>query len=214
MFTTDRDLLTLEPTLFRDISWLAQTLALGTGSLSGGTLTLTAPLLSGTGITTGNVVMVDRVPLEVLSTSGGSTLTLSLLRPDPTGAQIVPADRAGASVSIITFAPQRALTHRQLLAMLGITPTGTTPTTIDAVTESQIINPRDLTLVESLGALHLIYASAAAALSDDSPQAQRARMYQQRFAQERWRARAEIDLNNDGLADATRTLNISHLLRS
>ena len=139
MFTTDRDLLTLEPTLFRDISWLAQTLALGTGSLSGGTLTLTAPLLSGTGITTGNVVMVDRVPLEVLSTSGGSTLTLSLLRPDPTGAQIVPADRAGASVSIITFAPQRALTHRQLLAMLGITPTGTTPTTIDAVTESQKI---------------------------------------------------------------------------
>lgn len=214
MFTTDRDLLTLEPTLFRDISWLAQTLALGTGSLAAGTLMLDAPLLAGTGVSAGHVVMVDRVPLEVLSVSGGDTLTLSLLRPDPTGPQIVPIDRASANVSIITFAPQRALTHRQLCAMLGIIPTGTPPTTIDAVAESQIINPRGLTLVESLGALHLIYSSAAAALSDDSPQAQRARMYQQRFAQERWRTRAEIDLDNDGLADATRTLNISHLLRA
>lgn len=98
--------------------------------------------------------------------------------------------------------------------MLGITPTSATPTTPDAVLESQILNPRDLTLVESLGALHLIYSAASAALSEDSPQAQRARMYQQRFASERWRARAEIDLDNDGLADAVRTLNVSHLLRT
>jgi hypothetical protein len=70
MFTTDRDLLTLEPTLFRDISWLAQTLALGTGSLSGGTLTLDDPLLAGIGVAAGHVVMVDRIPLEVLSITG------------------------------------------------------------------------------------------------------------------------------------------------
>lgn len=214
MFSSDRDLLTLEPTLFRDVSWLAQTLALGTGSLAAGTLTLDDPLLAGTGIAPGHIVMVDRIPLEVLAVTDDSTLTVSLLRPDPAGPQIVPVNRAGSAVSIITFAPQRALTHRQLLAMLGITPDGATPTSIEAVTESQILNPQDLTLVESLGALHLIYSAAAAALSDDSPQATRARMYQQRFAQERWRARAEIDLNNDSLADATRTLNISHLLRA
>lgn len=214
MFTTDRDLLSLEPNLFRDISFLAQTIPLGTGDLSGGTLTLDDPLLAGTGVAPGHVALVDRTPMEVLSVSGDDTLTLSLLRPDPLGPAITPADRTGASIALVTFAPQRALTHRQLLAMLGITPEGVTPTSTDAVLESQILNPRDLALVESLGTLHLIYSACSAALSTDSPQAHRARMYQQRFAAERWRARAEIDLDNDGLADATRTLNISHLLRT
>ncbi len=215
MFTTDRDLLALEPNLFRDISWLAQTLCFGAGSLSGGTLTLDGPILAGTGVGAGNVVVVDRTPMEVLTAPAADTLTVSLSRPDPAGPPIIPADRTGVPVVIITFAPQLALVHRQLLAMLGIRDGSPTPPIApDTAIESQIVNPRDLALVETLGALHLIYSAASAALPETSPQAQRARMYQERFAKERWRARADIDLNNDGLADATRTLNISHLLRT
>jgi hypothetical protein len=95
--------------------------------------------------------------------------------------------------------------------MLGITSDLITGPGI--VSESSILNPADLTLVECLGALHLIYSAASAALADTSPLAQRARMYQERFAKERWRARARIDLDGDGIADAERSLAISHLVR-
>jgi hypothetical protein len=212
MFTTDRDLLALEPNLFRDVSWQAQTLAIGAGTLVAGTLTLDAPVLAGTGIGAGHVVVVGLTPMEVLDAPADDVLIVSLIRPDPSGPQIIPADRTDAPVILGTFAPQRALTHRQLLAMLGIREGS--PRTPDDVVESQIVNPRDLTLAESLGTLHLIYSAASAALPETSPQAQRARMYQERFAKERWRCRAEIDLNADGLPDATRTLNLSHLLRA
>ena len=211
MFATDRDLLALEPNLFRDVSFLAQTLAVTTGTLAAGVLALDDPLPDAA-VSPGYVVVLDRTPLEILSITDPSTLVVSLTRPDPSGPQILPLNRAGAPVSITTFQPQLAIIHRQLLAMLGIAPAGASGPGI--IPESAILNPRDLTPAECFGALNLIYSAAAAPLSDTSPQAQRARMYQDRFAQERWRARAEIDLDGDQVAEATRTLNVSHLQRA
>jgi hypothetical protein len=212
MFSADRHLLSLEPNLFRDVAFLAQTLALTSGSLSAGTLTLDDPVPTGPGaVERGGVALVGRTALEILTVSSSTSLIVSLSRPDPTGPQILPANRAADPVAITSFRPQLAIIHRQLLAMLGINPDAAPAPGI--VTEADILNPQDLSLVESLGALHLIYSAAAAALSDTSPQARRAEMYRQRFNEERWRARAEIDLNADGAADATRTLNVSHLVR-
>ncbi len=93
MFSSDRDLLTLEPTLFRDISWFAQTLALGTGSLAAGTLTLDDPLLAGTGIAPGHIVMVDRIPSK---SSQSSTIPRSLF---PSCAPTPPAHRSSPSIA-------------------------------------------------------------------------------------------------------------------
>ncbi|MFG0260543.1 MAG: hypothetical protein ACF8LK_09355 [Phycisphaerales bacterium JB041] len=41
MFATDRDLLVLEPSLVRDIGWVGQRLARGSGDIAGTTLTMT-----------------------------------------------------------------------------------------------------------------------------------------------------------------------------
>jgi hypothetical protein len=210
MFTNDRDLLAIEPNLFRDVSFLAQTIAQTTGTLSAGTLTLDDPIPAGA-VGAGDVAVVNRAPLEILEVTDTTTLVVSLTRPDVAGPQLIPADRTGATVTICSFAPQRALIHDQLLRMLGIEPDDASVT--DVVTESRITNPRDLVLVECLGALHLIYAAASAPLAEDSPLAQRARMYQERFAKERSRARAKIDLDGDGQPDAERTFNVIRTTR-
>lgn len=210
MFAHDRDLLAIEPNLFRDVAWLAQTIAQTTGTLEAGTLTMGDAVPAGA-VTPGMVCVVGRAPLEVLDVPTTDTLVLSLTRIDPAGPQLVPANRADAAVTIATFAPQRVLVHAQLLRMLGITSDLVTGPGV--VTEASIVNPRDLTLAECLGTLHLVYAAAAAALPETSPAAQRARMYQERFAKERWRVRARIDLDGDGVADVERVLSVTHLVR-
>jgi hypothetical protein len=210
MFATDRDLLAIEPNLFRDVAWLAQTIAQTTGTLEAGTLTLADAVPAGA-VEVGMVCVVGRSPLEILEVVGTDTLRVSLTRIDVAGPQLMPMDRVDASVTIATFGPQLGLVHGQLLRMLGITSDLVTGPGV--VTEASIVNPRDLWLVECFGALNLVYAAAAAALPETSPAAQRAKMYQERFAKERWRVRARIDLDGDGVADAERALSVTHLVR-
>ena len=210
MFAQDRDLLAIEPNLFRDVSFLAQTILQTTGTLSAGTLTLDDALPTGAAAV-GQVIVVNRAPLEIIGVTDATTLVVSLTRPDVSGPQLVPADRTGAPVLLATFSPQLGLVHDQLLRMLGIEPGATLAPGV--ITEADITNPRDLVLLECLGALHLIYTAASAPLPDDSPQAQRARMYQERFAKERWRARAKIDLDGDERPDAERTFNVIRTCR-
>ena len=91
MFATDRDLLSLEPNLFRDVSFLAQTLALTTGDLAAGTLTLADAAPTGPGgVQPGCVAVVGRTPMEILSVPAADSLVLSLTRADPSGPQIMP----------------------------------------------------------------------------------------------------------------------------
>ena len=67
MFATDRDLLALEPNLFRDVGWVSQRLVVGTGSISGTTLTMSAQdvAFDGAGVGAGSVVVVDSAAYEV-----------------------------------------------------------------------------------------------------------------------------------------------------
>jgi hypothetical protein len=210
-FTTDRDLLALQPTLFREVAWLAQTLHRGTLRIEAGELIAVTGAFPAA-VAPGHVAVLDDRPLEIAAITSPTSLTVSLSRAAVDDPVIPPADTANLSGSIATFAPQIRIIHDQLLRMLGLAPS---QQAIDplAPTESAIVNPRDLWLVEALGTLHLIYTSASATLAPDSALAQRAAHYQQRFAEERWRARALLDLNNDGLADTTRALNTLHLAR-
>jgi hypothetical protein len=115
-------------------------------------------------------------------------------------------------VIIATFAPQIALVHAQVLRMLGIEPGA--PASPGSVTESSITNSASLTLVESLGALHLIYTAAAALSGPASVLGARADQYRRRFSEERRLAAATIDLNGDGLPDATRRMNVFQFTRA
>ncbi len=213
MFSHDRDLITLEPNLFSDVALQSQRLLDATGSITGTTLTLTGADAALVGVTTGHVVLVSGgggVALEVLSRTSSTQLEVSRLRATPDDAAIPPAPATGAPVTIATFIPQIAIVHAQLLRMAGIEPGAQRP---GAPVEASVTNGDSLRLVESLGALQMIWSAAAALAGPESAAAQRSRLYAQRFNAERARVLVALDLDADGEPDAARRLNASRMVR-
>src|SRR5262245_5862594 len=201
MFATDSDLLAHEPNLFRDVLWVSQRLVDGQGAITGSVLTMSSAdtALDAAAITAGHVVFINGAAYEVVERLSSTQLRLSRPRTNPEASPIPVANQATAAARIATFAPQLAIVHAQLLRMLGIEPSATDPL---RPTESDILNPAALRRVECLGALHLIYAAAGSLTAQDSPTNERAEWYRQRFAQERTRVTAQIDLDADGKADS------------
>ena len=213
MFATDRDLLVLEPSLVRDVGWAGQRLVKGTGDVSGTTLTMTSQDVGFelAEVAAGHVVVVGGVVYEVLATISNTQLTISRMRADPEGAALPPSATTGAAVEVMTYGPQLAMVHAQVLRMLGIDPDEAAAEGV--VTESSITNGGSLALLEALGALHLVFAAASALAGDGSPAAFKAGMYRDRFTAERGRAAARIDTDGDGVADATRRPSVVQLVR-
>lgn len=204
MFTTDRDLLPLEPSLFRDVAWSGQRLLAQEGSIVGNTLTLLGTDLAALGVTTGHVVTISGTPYEVIARPTSTTLTISRPRAFPTDPILPPSPGTELAVEITTFAPQRALAHAHLRRAAGLDPAGSTNP--GAVTTAHVLNQSDAALAEALAALHLIFSAAAILTPDSSPLNQRAAAYALRARAELRRLRLNIDLNADGAQDATRAL--------
>lgn len=213
MFASDRDLIVLEPNLLRDVAWVGQRLVKGDATISGTTLTLSNHDVDfdAAGIEAGHVVLVDGVAYEVLVRLSALTLTVSRVRADLDDAAIPPAPAGPVPMAIYTFAPQMGLVHDQILRLIGVEPQD--PVIPGAPTESSITNPGMLRRLESLSALHLIYAAASALSPAESPQAARSLMYRTRFGEERERVAVRLDLNGDGYPDATRRLNVFQFTR-
>lgn len=219
-FAADRDLLVLEPNLFRDVQWTAQRLVSVTASVSGTTLTAAGADFVAAGVTTGHVALVDGTPCEVISRTSATVLVVSRPRGGLDDAAIPPAAASNKALTIHTFGPQIAIVHGQVLRMLGIDPDEPAGEVArGALTEAAVLNPRALRLVEALGALHLVFAGAAAIAGSavgglEIGPAARARFYRERFDEARRLAAARIDTNGDGVADATRYLNLVQLTRA
>ena len=213
MFINDRDLLLLEPNLFRDASWAGQLLVSATGDVTGTTLTLSTfdVDFDAARVDTGYVVVVNGTAYEVISRLSATTATISRLREDESDSPLAPSPAVSKPVTVMTFRPQISIANAQVLRMLGIEPAATGERGV--ITASDIVNPEDLKLVESFAALHMIYAAVSSLSSPSSPLVERMELYRQRFATERQRAAALIDTNGDGIADATRRLNVVNLVR-
>ena len=211
MFAADRDLLVLAPNLFRDVSWVGQTLVAGTGSITSTALVMTSQTqgFDVAGVDAGNVVVVNGVAYEVVSRITGSVLSVSVPRGDASDMPVAPLPTTSTQVSVVTFAPQIVQVHRQVLRMLGIDPDEPEATR----SEGAVSNPGALRRREALGAMHLVLAAASGPAGPESPLALRAEMYAARFSEERRRVSARIDLDGDGVADATRRLNIVQFVR-
>ncbi len=222
-FATDRDLLILEPNLFRDVQWTAQRLISATATVSGTTLTASGVDFAASGVEAGAVAIVDGVPVEVVSRTSATVLVVSRPRVGLDDAAIPPSPSTSKTLTIHTFRPQIELVHQQVLRMVGIDPFEPAAQVAagggGALTEAAILNPRALRLVEALGTLHLIFAGASAiggigSTGPDTPIALRARFYRERFDEARRRAAVRIDTDGDGIADATRYLNLMQLARA
>ncbi len=202
MFTADRDLLAVEPDLFRDLGYLAQRLLSTTATLNAGKLTTASSQLGALGIGAGSVVLFGGVPLEVVERLSDTELTVSLLRARRTS-PILPPPAAGSTPAVVfTFAPQIAAAHDAVLAMFGVARAGlAAPGEPD---ETRIVNPDDLRGLETALAMQLVYAAAGALAGPGSAQAARAAQYHRVASSIRAIARARLDLNGDGVADAER----------
>lgn len=207
MFASDRDLLVIEPGLFRDVKWNGQRLLNGTGNLTGAQLTLTSGSFLDGEIGPGHVVLIDSVPMEIVSVQSALVATVSIMRGD-TDSNIIPGTAvSGAVVEVFTFLPQIEIVHRQILAMIGIDVDDA-----DGLGAGAVTNPGALVLLEALGSLHLIYASAGAPGRGGEGLLDRSKLYQQRFSTERAGVVALIDLDGDGIAETRRHPN-SFVLR-
>ncbi|MBL8760367.1 MAG: hypothetical protein JNL50_03610 [Phycisphaerae bacterium] len=211
MFATDRDLLAIEPNVFNEVSWVGQRLVKGTGDVDDGVLTLTTfdRDFVVAGVDAGHVVLVSNVAYEVLERVSATEVAVSRLRASVDGAAIWPADVVGAGVEVRTFGPQVGVTHDLVLRLLGIEGSATP----EGLGESAVVNGAALARVEALGALHLVYAAAGSLSGPGTALWERGEMYRRRFAAERQTAAARVDTDGDGVADATRRMNVVWFVR-
>jgi hypothetical protein len=198
----------LEPGLVRDVGWAGQRVLEVVGGVSGTTLTISSGSFFDAGVEQGHVVVFNNTVLEVVSVESPTSATVSMMRASSLGDPVPGANAPTGSVDVWSFTPQIGLIHRQVLAMIGIDPDGG-----GVVDEGAVTNPRSLVTLEALGALHLIYAAAGAPGRGGVKFNKRAETYRNRFANERERVVAMIDLDGDGIADVARRPNVFVLSR-
>ncbi|MHC4976128.1 MAG: hypothetical protein ACYTF7_05925 [Planctomycetota bacterium] len=207
---TDRDLLVLEPALFRQIAWTGQTLvSLTDGTLSGTSLTSATGGFEDAGVESGHVVLVNSVALEVVSRDSDAQLTISRLR-DTVGdlAQPTVLDGSPLEVKIHTFTPQLQHVHEMLLRSVEIDPASTTEPV-----SKQIVNTAALARLEAIGAMHLILSAAGASSPVGSELHERTEIYRKRFASARGTTPVELDTSGDGQTDTIRRFTNAPILR-
>lgn len=216
-FIQDRDLLLIDPYVFRDAAPQTQRLVTGAGDLSGSTLSMTQFDTSpgDAGVTTGNVALLNLAAYEVLSRIGTTELVLSRPRARVTDPGVPPPAGSNVQVIVSTMAHQIEIAHRQILWLLGIDPDAASGSgTAGVVTEASIVNPSALKMAETLLSLHLIWAAASSAVGPDSVMARKAERYWERFDRERQTAAALIDSDGDGRAESTRRLSGMQIVRT
>ena len=82
MFALDRDIAQVEPSVFRDITWVGQLAARGTATVNGTTLEASAvtPAFTDSDIALGHVVVVGGQSLEVIDVLSETFLEVAMLR--------------------------------------------------------------------------------------------------------------------------------------
>lgn len=195
-FAADRDLLILEPNLFRDVQFRAQRIVSGSVSIAGNVLTFLSQDngLVAASVNAGHVVVVGDESYEVVERVSDSELTVSRPREHATDEVIPPAPVGNVAAYISTFRPQIALVHRDLLARAEITD------------ESQVQNPADLAALEAAQAVREILQAC--------PLPERAARFIRLAERLAAHATIKLDPNADGIADATRRLSPGNLSRA
>ena len=210
-FSTDRDLLALEPSVFLDLPLVGQRRAFGDdGELNGTTFTTLAGTFPAESVGQGGVILINDVPHEILSRDDAATLIVSLPRVRTSDAAIGSGQASAARFAVRTFAHQAAVVHDALMHLFGLHPDDPEQT----LTEDAVLSVTLAARLETLGTLERIYSAGAALTGDNEMLLLKADHYRRRFAAARERAVVLIDTDGDGFADVRRRLGEAHLLRA
>jgi phosphohistidine swiveling domain-containing protein len=209
-FSTDRDLLAIEPAVFEDVPFAAQQrLDITDGSVTGTTLTSAAADFVTAQVDQGSVLLIGGTAYEVLARIDANTLTISLPRSSTDDPAIPGGDGALLGVTARTFAPQAELVHDGLLQMIGIEPEDP-----DAeITESAILSLSRLAQVEAVGTLERVYSGAASLIGDNETLLMKAGEYRRRFREACASTTVLLDTNGDGLPERRVRLGTVRLTR-
>lgn len=192
-FSTDRDLIISEPTVFDDLPLLAQQpVNVTDAAVAGTTLTSAAADFVAAQVEPGSVVLIAGVAHEVTARADAHTLTVSLLRARLSDPPIPGTQGEGLACVARTFAPQAALVHDALVALLG-------------VDEDAIVSLSAMARLETLGTLERLYAGAGALAVGGwrNTFLLKADDYRRRFGESLRHARILVDLDGDGIAERT-----------
>jgi hypothetical protein len=210
LFSTDRDLLAYEPAVFNDVPLLTQQhLHAADGEVDGTLVTSVTADFDAAGTAAGDVLLIDKVPHEVIERLDAATLRVSKLRTRMTDPLIGPGDGVGRELIVRTFAPQAQLVHQTLLRLLGLGDDRDHDLTADAV-----VSLTTMARLETLGTLERIYSAAVAIGGDNADLHAKADRYARQFAAACAGAGVLIDTNGDGLPDERRFLGLCTMRRA
>ncbi|MCA9279847.1 MAG: hypothetical protein H6815_05305 [Phycisphaeraceae bacterium] len=216
MVATDRDLLAVEPNVFRDIAWVGQRLTNGTGSITSNVLTQLSSFydvsFEDAGVGAGHVVLHGGIAYEVIDRTSSTSVSVSRLRASTDDAAIVVGDVSNALTTVYTFRPQIQLVTNQVYRLLGLVPAGLGLVGTE-VTVDDLYDTDDLKQAVVMGTLHMAYSAASALSSEGSPLLQRAELYRRLFSLERERAVVRFDADGDGEPEFTRRMNMMRFER-
>jgi hypothetical protein len=209
LFSTDAELLGLEPGVFLDVPFGSQRL-----------LRVTDAVVSGAGVTSvtggfdslvaGDVVVLrsseaDAVALGVASVTDGNTLTLA-------GEPVGLGTTTGLTLDVVTYGPQAGLVHDELLRAIGIDPDDPEGV-LTGLKESMIVSLGLMGELEGMGVLARVYGAAAGIPGDYKGVVAKSRYWMGRYRSALRGARVLLDVDGDGEADACRSAGVGQLIR-
>ncbi len=197
-FTTDRDLLAIEPAVFEDVPFAAQQRLKAEDSvLAGTTLTSDSADFVAAGIDAGCVVLLNRVVHEVLECVDANTLEVSLPRASMMEAAILGGDGSNLELIARTFSPQAEVVHTGLMRLIGVEPEDGAC----EVSEASVMSIDLLARIEALGTLEVIYSGAASLVGENDMLILKAGEYRRRFREACAEATVLLDVDGDGVVD-------------
>ena len=218
-FSTDRDLLLLEPTLFHDVPWVAQERvrvrdAMVT-TVAGGTNIFSASAdFAAAQVDAGCVVLLGGVACEVVERADEDTLIVSLPRARTTDPGIALPGYAhdvptlDREVIARTFAPQAALVHDALLRLLGVDVEDP-----DGAGEDSVSSLSTLARLEAVGTLEIIFSAAASLTGNNTGLLMKAAHYRDRLRKALSTATVWIDPHRDGRSREPRHFGLTRMVR-
>jgi hypothetical protein len=205
-FSTDADILKYEPVLFGELHLPWQVLVAGTGgTLSGTSFTASGADFISALVTAGGVIYLQSAEgsldgaYEIVSVDSATQLSVSVIRADSEDAAIAPPSASDISYRVSTFRPQASEASFQLTEYFGIGP-GNPASTIDV---EDVLDTNVLKRASVFAVMSTVYAMLASKAKDENFW-KKSLHYQKLFEKARERCRLSIDVDSDGVADATR----------